>query len=73
MWLYDRIAGNTNLKSSTSISTSKLKEIIPTLDTSGMVGGILYYDGQFNDARYALSLVKAAAREGADVLNYVAW
>lgn len=73
MWLYDKIAGSTNLKSSSSVNKKQLKEIIPTLETKGMVGGILYYDGQFNDARYALSLAKAAARKGADVLNYVAW
>jgi len=73
MWLYDRIAGHTNLKDSKSVSKNTLNEIIPTLDTKGMVGGILYYDGQFNDARYALSLAKAAWRKGADVLNYVAW
>lgn len=73
MWLYDRIAGHTNLKDSKSVSKKNLSEIIPTLDTKGMVGGILYYDGQFNDARYALSLAKAAWRKGADVLNYVAW
>ncbi len=73
MWLYDKIAGATNLKDSSSVSKKHLKDIIPTLQTEGMVGGILYYDGQFNDARYALSLAKAAARNGADVLNYVAW
>lgn len=73
MWLYDRIAGKTNLKDSSFVSKKKLKSLLPTLDTTGMVGGIMYYDGQFNDARYALSLAKAAAREGADVINYTAW
>ena len=73
MWLYDKIAGKTNLKNSTTVSNRRLKELLPTLNTKGMVGGILYYDGQFNDARYALALAKAAAHEGADVINYTAW
>jgi len=70
MWLYDQIAGKTNLLPSKSVSNEQLKKILPHLNVDGMKGGILYYDGQFNDARYALSVAKAAARNGAHVINY---
>ena len=32
--------------------------------------GVLYYDGQLDDARYVIALVKTACREGATVANY---
>ncbi len=32
--------------------------------------GVLYYDGQLDDARYVLALIKTASREGAAVANY---
>ncbi len=73
MWLYDKIAGSTNLKDSSGVNKQRLQQIIPNLDTNRMVGGIMYFDGQFNDARYALSIAKAAARKGAELINYVAW
>jgi glycerol-3-phosphate dehydrogenase len=34
------------------------------------MGGILYYDGQFNDAELCLDLVHTAVRHGAVVMNY---
>ncbi|MCC6412432.1 MAG: FAD-dependent oxidoreductase, partial [Saprospiraceae bacterium] len=33
-------------------------------------GGVVYYDGQIDDARYNLALVQSAARSGAKVLNH---
>ncbi|MEP6513633.1 MAG: glycerol-3-phosphate dehydrogenase/oxidase, partial [Parafilimonas sp.] len=33
-------------------------------------GGVVYYDGQFDDARLAIDLAKTAAKHGAVLLNY---
>lgn len=38
--------------------------------TSKAHSGVLYYDGQLDDARYVMALVKTACREGAAVANY---
>jgi glycerol-3-phosphate dehydrogenase len=46
-----------------------LKEC-PTLKADGLVGGAIYYDGQFDDARFAIELAKTAADHGATLLNY---
>ena len=35
-----------------------------------MKGGVLYHDGQFNDARMALALARTANAEGAVCVNY---
>ena len=42
---------------------------IPTL-TPNMHSAVLYYDGQLNDARYALALAHSADEAGAVVVNY---
>ncbi len=70
MKIYDLLAGSTNLKSSRFLTNSKVKEICPGMNTQGMVGGILYYDGQMNDARYNLSIIFSAQKLGAICLNY---
>jgi glycerol-3-phosphate dehydrogenase len=43
---------------------------VPGLKTDGLRGGVLYHDGQFDDARLALSLASTATRLGATVANY---
>lgn len=70
MWMYDTIAGASNLQRSKGMSPKEMRQLIPALDTQGMKGGILYYDGQLNDARYALALLQTAEKNGASVLNY---
>ncbi len=37
----------------------------------GLVGGVKYWDGQFDDARLALALARSAERQGAVVLNHM--
>ncbi|MEN9960785.1 MAG: Glycerol-3-phosphate dehydrogenase [Bacteroidota bacterium] len=70
MWLYDKISGSTNLKSSRGLSKKEIQAEFPSIEAHHLRGGVLYYDGQFNDARYALAILKEAERLGACVLNY---
>jgi len=70
IWMYDKIAGASNLQTSKGMGPKEMGQMIPALDTTGMKGGILYYDGQLNDARYALALLQTAEKNGADILNY---
>lgn len=70
MKIYDLLAGATNLKSSQFLSNAAIHRLAPGINTHGMVGGIMYYDGQMNDARYNLSLIFTANKLGATCLNY---
>jgi len=70
MWLYDKIAGSTNLKDSRGLNKKEILKEVPALNLKKIVGGILYYDGQMNDARYALSILQEAEKLGATVINY---
>lgn len=71
MKVYDVLAGKLNIKKSKSLSVEQTLEKIPTLETDGLLGGTMYYDGQFDDARLALNLAQTAADHGALPINYM--
>jgi glycerol-3-phosphate dehydrogenase len=68
--VYDWMAGSLGLGKSRLLSREETLQMAPTLDAEGLRGGVLYYDGQFDDARLAIELAKTAAGQGAVVLNY---
>src|SRR4029450_10480977 len=43
---------------------------LPTIKTNGLRGGVVYYDGQFDDARLLINLVETAADQGARLVTY---
>src|SRR5918993_4717336 len=68
--VYDWMSGSLGLGSSEWLSTEQVLELAPTLDPEGLRGGVVYHDGQFDDARLALNLAQTAIEQGAVVLNY---
>ncbi|KIO05263.1 hypothetical protein M404DRAFT_141245 [Pisolithus tinctorius Marx 270] len=68
--LYDLLAGKENMESSYLMSKGKALEIFPMLKRDGLVGAVVYYDGQHNDARMNVALVMTAVKLGATVVNY---
>ncbi|XP_030265810.1 glycerol-3-phosphate dehydrogenase, mitochondrial isoform X1 [Sparus aurata] len=68
--MYDVVAGIQCLKSSYVLSKTKALELFPMLKKDKLVGAIVYYDGQHNDARMNLAIGLTAARYGAAVANY---
>ncbi|HWB90517.1 MAG TPA: glycerol-3-phosphate dehydrogenase/oxidase [Puia sp.] len=68
--VYDWMAGSLGLGKSRLLSREETLQLAPTLDAEGLRGGVLYHDGQFDDARLAIELAKTAAAHGAVVLNY---
>lgn len=67
---YDVLSGKSSIGSTRFLSASETRERVPGIAASGLKGGILYYDGQFDDARLALALARTAEDHGAIVLNY---
>ena len=70
MKVYDMLAGKLGLGPSKNLSLKKTVERLPTLEKEGLRGGVIYYDGQFDDSRFAINLVQTAAENGANMLNY---
>lgn len=68
--VYDVLAGKLGLKKSTVLSREMVMEKIRTLEPEGLKGGVIYYDGQFDDARLAVTLAQTAEDLGGCVLNY---
>ncbi|MEP7257966.1 MAG: glycerol-3-phosphate dehydrogenase/oxidase [Flavitalea sp.] len=67
---YDWIAGTMSLGSSGFLSREKTLEQVPGIKSEGLIGSVMYHDGQFDDARLALNLAQTAAALGATLLNY---
>jgi glycerol-3-phosphate dehydrogenase len=68
--MYDLLAGECGFGKSEWLSASEVSRRIPTLNPDGLRGGVLYYDGQFDDSRLLINLVQTAAEQGACLLNY---
>lgn len=68
--IYDLLAGKHGFGRSRLLSVEETLERLPTLERRGLRGGVLYYDGQFDDARLAVNLAQTAAEQGAALLNH---
>jgi glycerol-3-phosphate dehydrogenase len=68
--LYDLLAGRLGLGRSRFLDKSAALRHTPTLQPKGLRGGILYFDGQFDDARLAVTLLRTLEDHGGTALNY---
>src|SRR6188474_3502437 len=62
--LYDALAGDLNLAKSRSLDRDATIAAIPNVEQEDLVGGTMYHDAQFHDAR-------TAADHGAVLINYM--
>ena len=69
--VYDWMAGSLGLGPSQLLNKEEALALAPNLDQDGLRGGVLYHDGQFDDARLAIHLAMTAADHGAVVINYM--
>jgi len=69
--MYDWLAGSLRIGTSKSLSKDEVIAKLPHIKSKNLKGGILYYDGQFDDARLAVNLGQTAVEHGATVLNYM--
>ena len=69
--LYDALAGHLNLAPSRQLDRDATIRAIPNVEPDGLLGGIAYHDGQFDDARMAVALARTATAHGAAVANRV--
>jgi glycerol-3-phosphate dehydrogenase len=69
--VYNALAGKYGFGPSEILSREETLARLPTIKTEGLRGGVVYYDGQFDDARLLVNLAQTAAEQGAAVLNYL--
>jgi len=70
MKVYDLLAGKYGFGRSRILSAEETIERLPNLQTDGLRGGVVYYDGQFDDTRLLIHMAATAADHGATLLNY---
>jgi len=69
--LYDVLAGKLNIAKSRRLNRRETIERIPNVETRNLIGGAMYHDAQFDDARLAFALARTAADYGAALVNYM--
>jgi glycerol-3-phosphate dehydrogenase len=67
---YDILAGRRSLGNSHFIGLKTTVIKLPTLNREGLIGGVVYHDGQFDDTRMLISLICSIKDHGGSVLNY---
>ena len=68
--LYDLLAGKYGFGPSRLLSREETLAQLPALEPEELRGGVVYYDGQFDDARLLIHLAMTAADHGATLVNY---
>lgn len=71
MKLYDLLAGKLGLGPSKILSREDTLALLPNVEPNGLRSGVIYYDGQFDDARLAINLAQTLADLGSVPLNYM--
>ena len=68
--VYELLSGKLSLGPSKVLSKTRTMDMLPGVKADGLKGGILYQDGQFDDARYALALLRTFQELGGTAINY---
>jgi glycerol-3-phosphate dehydrogenase len=68
--LYQALSGKYGFGKSQLLSKKQTLQHLPNIETEGLRGGVMYYDGQFDDTRLLINMVATAAEQGATLLNY---
>jgi glycerol-3-phosphate dehydrogenase len=71
MRVYDALAGKYGFGPSRNLTREETVQLIPTIETGGLRGGVVYHDGQFDDARLLIHMMMTAAEQGAAMVNYM--
>ncbi|HYJ37212.1 MAG TPA: glycerol-3-phosphate dehydrogenase/oxidase [Chitinophagaceae bacterium] len=69
--IYDWIAGTSSLGKAQFISREKILIELPNINPHQLIGGVVYHDGQFDDARLAINLAQTILDERGVPINYM--
>lgn len=69
--IYDLMSGKKGFGTSEHISKAEVIEKIPNLLKKELGGGVVYYDGQFDDSRMAITLAQTINDKGGIAINYM--
>lgn len=67
---YDLLAGKAGIGATRWLGPARVRDMLPGVRSQGLLGGVSYWDGQFDDARLAITLARTAQHHGAVLANY---
>ena len=70
MWLYQMMSGTGNARRHRFVDRSETLELGPGLENRRLTGGVVYYDGIVDDARWTLETVKDGVLHGGGAVNH---
>lgn len=68
--LYQLMSGKYGFGPSEYLSSEETARRLPNVKTEGLTGGVVYFDGQFDDTRLLIQLAATAAEHDAALINY---
>ena len=68
--VYDVLAGSLSLGKTKLLNTKQTIQQLPSINPNKLYGGILYYDGQFDDSNLCIEILGTAQKKGATIINY---
>jgi len=68
--LYDLLAGRLGIRRHRRLPLAEAWRDAPALKTERMTHAFIYYDGQTDDARLTITVLRTAVRQGAQAANY---
>jgi glycerol-3-phosphate dehydrogenase len=69
--VYEWLSGKLSFGKSEVLSRAETLERLPTVTPENLKGGILYQDGQFDDSRYAIALMRTLEDLGGTAINHL--
>lgn len=68
---YGAMAGKDQIGRTRMLKPEEAEKVLPGVKTEGLLGGVEFFDAQFDDARLNIALIRTAATHGAVCLNYM--
>jgi glycerol-3-phosphate dehydrogenase len=68
--VYDILAGKLSFGKSIRINKKEVFSRLKTIRNERLKGGVVYFDGQFDDSRLAINIAQTCIENGATVLNH---
>ena len=69
--IYDWMAWRYRFPKTALLGRKAVENLLPNIRREGLKGGVLYYDGQFDDARLAINIAQTSAELGGILINYM--
>ena len=69
--IYDFISGNLSFEKSRTVSRESAIKLVPNVEKEKLKGGVVYFDGQFDDSRLGIDIALTSEINNAVLINYM--